>query len=325
MPISDTQRIGPFPVGMDNRAPDFNLGLPDGSGHLLRDAFNVDVTTTGSVKTRKGFTEVIAGSDAHSLWAPLSGEFALYCEAGSVYRLDVPDVGAPQRVEIATGFGHLGYLRYTEVNEAVYFTDGIRVGSYHPYIGPTPTWASATAKTVGDQVLAPMPAGSNIAHHGGRLLVAVGSALIYSEPFQPSLRDSARGYELFPAAIKCIAAVEGGVFVVADKTYFIAGGFPAQGVRAVLPYGGPEQQAGYRDDGGAHWMSARGIVSCTAGGELSNLQEAHVAMSVEGSAATLMRESDGMRSIVAALTEQGNLGAGVGSYAQARIIRKETP
>ena len=242
-----------------------------------------------------------------------------------MYRLDVPDVGAPQRVEIAAGFGHLGYLRYTEVNEAVYFTDGLRVGSYHPAPGPTPAWASATARMVGDQALAPMSAGSNIAYHGGRLLVAVGSALIYSEPFQPSLRDSARGYELFPAAIKCIAAVEGGVFVVADKTYFIAGGFPAQSVRAVLPYGGPEQQAGYRDDGGAHWMSARGIVSCTAGGELSNLQEAHVAISVEGSAATLMRESDGMRSIVAALTEQGNLGAGVGSYAQARIIRKETP
>ena len=122
-----------------------------------------------------------------------------------------------------------------------------------------------------------------------------------------------------------VKGVAPGVFVVADKTYFIAGGFPAQSVRAVLPYGGPEQQAGYRDDGGAHWMSARGIVSCTAGGELSNLQEAHVAISVEGSAATLMRESDGMHSIVAALTEQGNLGAGVGSYAQARIIRKETP
>jgi len=325
--MAEPKRIGPFPRGMDNRRPEFKLALgrEEGGGHLLRDALNVDVTTTGSVKTRKGFTEVIAGSDAHSLWAPLSGEFALYCEAGSVYRLDVPDVGAPQRAEIATGFGYLGYLRYTEVNEAVYFTDGILTGSYHPYIGPTPAWTSATDKTVGDQALAPMPAGSNIAHHGGRLLVAVGSALIYSEPFTPHLRDPSRGYELFPSAIKCIAAVEGGVFVVADKTYFIAGGFPAQGVRAVLPYGGPEQQAGYRDDGGAHWMSARGVVSCTAGGELSNLQEAHVAISVEGSAATLMRESDGMHSIVAALTEQGNLGAGVGSYAQARIIRKETP
>ncbi len=73
----NTQRIGPFPLGMDNRAPDFNLGLPDGNGHLLRDVFNVDVTSTCSVKTRKGFTEAIAGSDTHSLWAPLSGAYAL--------------------------------------------------------------------------------------------------------------------------------------------------------------------------------------------------------------------------------------------------------
>jgi hypothetical protein len=111
-----------------------------------------------------------------------------------------------------------------------------------------------------------MPAGSSIAYQGGRLLVAVGSALIYSEPFTPGLRDESRGFEIFPAPITCIAAVEAGVFVMADKTYFLAGGLPAQSMRAVLPYGALQQQAGYRlaatgGTDGAHWMSTRGIVS----------------------------------------------------------------
>ena len=311
------QRIGPFPLGMDNRVPDYSTSLPEG-GDLLRDALNVDVTVRGAVKTRQGFSVAVSGTDVHSLWAPPEGDFALYCDAGNLYRTTPAMVPAL----VASGFGQMGPVRYAQVNEAIYFTDGVRVGSYHPSAGPTPAWGGAVAQTVGDQDLVPMPPGSNLAYHNARLLVAVGNALIYSEPFTPHLRDAARGFELFPAPITCVAAVEAGVFVVADKTYFIAGGFPAQTVRAVLPYGGPSQQAGYRPDGGAHWMSTRGIVACSKDGEITNLQDKHIAIEVSGAAATLMREADGTRAIVAALTEQGSFAAGIGTWAQARIIRK---
>ena len=316
MALKDAQRIGPFPAGMDNRAPDYKLRLPDGGGHLLRDALNVDVTAQGTVKTRAGYALAQAGNDCHSLWSPVEGDYALYVDDGDLYRIDTA------KTLIASGFGNATPVRYTQVYEAVYFTDGLRAGSYHPSSGPTPEWASATATTIGDQVLVPMPAGQHIAHHAGRLLVAVGSAVIYSEPFTPHLRDEAKGFELFPAPITCLVAVEGGVFVVADKTYFIAGGFPAQAVRAVFDYGAPDQQPSYREDGGAHWMSGKGVVSATSSGEISNLQESRVALSADGAAATLYREADGMETIVAALASPSDTGAGVGSYAQARIIRK---
>ena len=311
-----TKQLGPFPAGMDNRAPDYKLRLPDGAGHLLRDALNVDVTAQGTVKTRAGYALTQAGNDCHSLWAPLEGDYALYVDDGDLYRIDTA------KTLIASGFGNATPVRYAQVYEAVYFTDGLRVGSYHPSSGPTPEWASATATSIGDQVLVPMPAGQHIAHHAGRLLVAVGSVVIYSEPFTPHLRDEAKGFELFPAPITCLAAVEGGVFVVADKTYFIAGGFPAQAVRAVFDYGAPDQQPSYREDGGAHWMSGKGVVSVTSSGEISNLQESRVALSTDGAAATLYREADGMETIIAALASPSDTGAGVGSYAQARIIRK---
>ena len=300
---------------MDNRAPDYKLSLPDG-GHLLRDALNVDVTAQGTVKTRAGYALAQAGNDCHSLWSPVEGDYALYVDDGDLYRIDTA------KALVASGFGNATPVRYTQVYEAVYFTDGLRVGSYHPSSGPTPEWASAAATPIGDQVLVPMPAGQHIAHHAGRLLVAVGSAVIYSEPFTPHLRDEAKGFELFPAPITCLVAVEGGVFVVADKTYFIAGGFPAQAVRAVFDYGAPDQQPSYREDGGAHWMSSRGVVSVTSSGEISNLQESRVALSADGAAATLYREADGMETVVAALASPSDVGAGVGSYAQARIIRK---
>lgn len=320
--MAKPQQIGPFPLGMDNRAPDFKLALPQGAGHLLRDALNVDVTPQGTIKTRQGYAKSLGGSDMHSLWAPVGSSWGLVCDAGDVYRLEEED-GALARTLVATGFGRLTPVRYAEVAEAVYFTDGIRVGSYHPVHGPTPTWPDASDIDVGDQCLVPMPAGACIAYHAGRLLVAVGSALLYSEPFTPHLRDVAKGFELFPAPITCIAAVEGGVFVMADKTYWIEGGFPAQSVRAVLSYGAPQQQAGCRKDGGAHWMSALGVVACTSAGELQNLQSERVALHANGGAATLFREADGMAAVVAALSSPSTTGAGVGSYAQARIVRKD--
>lgn len=316
--MATNPRIGPFPFGMNNRAPDFKLKLPEQAGHFLRDAFNVDVTQEGSVKTRAGYTLSTAGTDCHSLWSPISGAFALYVDNGALLRLNADMTTA----SVATGFGLMGPVRYAEVNEAIYFTDGIRYGSYHPTAGPTPAWG-AGAPFIDDQQLAPMPAGSNIAFQGARLLVAVGNALIYSEPFTPHLRDVAKGFELFPAPITCIASVEDGVVVTADKTYFIAGGFPAKGLQSVAEYGAPVQQAAYAPNGSASWMSHRGIMTCSRKGEVTNLQEERVALKAEGEAAMLWRDADGMRTIIAALSEPSSTGAGVGSYAQARIIRKE--
>ena len=119
---------------MDNRVPDYKMALPDEAGHLLRDALNVDIGPTGAVKTRSGYMRTATTSDGHSLWAPLSGQFALYADGGTIYRLDASGASLP----VATGFGYTGKVRYAEVNEAVYFTDGLRVGSYHPRPGPTP-------------------------------------------------------------------------------------------------------------------------------------------------------------------------------------------
>lgn len=316
--------IGPFPLGMDNRAPDFKLALGDG-GHLLRDALNVDVTAQGTLKTRSGYTLSESGLDCHSAWAPVGGAFGLYCDSGDIFRLDVDADGLTSRTQVASGYGRVTPLAFAQVQEAVYFTDGIRVGSYHAAAGPTPRWLDAGYPVLDDVQRSPMPAGSCIAHHINRLLVSVGQYLIYSDPFMPHLRDESKNFVVFPAAITCIAAIEAGVFVMAGKTYFLPGGLPAQSMRAALEYGAPSQTPTYREDGGAQWMSERGIVSVTAAGALSNLQESRVKLRASGAAATLYRESDGMNTIVAALSRPSDTAAGVGSYAEARIVRKVNP
>lgn len=312
---------------MDNRRPDFKLALSkdEGGGHLLRDAVNVDVTAQGSLKTRAGYALAEQGADCHSAWAPIGGAYGLYCDSGDVYRLDVAEDGATARTQVASGFGRITPVAFAQVQEAVYFTDGIRVGSYHPAAGPTPRWADAGYPVLDDVQRSPMPAGSCLAHHINRVLVAVGQYLIYSDPFTPHLRDESKNFVVFPAPITCLVAIEAGVFVMADKTYFLPGGLPAQSMRAVLEYGAPAQTPTYREDGGAQWMSERGVVSVSAAGELLNLQEDRMQLRATGAAATLYRESDGMKTIVAALSKPSDTAAGVGSYAEARIVRKVTP
>lgn len=48
--------FGPFIRGINNRAPEFALGTFKDGGDFLRDAMNVDITSGGVVKRRKGYS-----------------------------------------------------------------------------------------------------------------------------------------------------------------------------------------------------------------------------------------------------------------------------
>ena len=72
-------------------------------------------------------------------------------------------------------------------------------------------------------LLEPMPAGAIVRWCNGRLLMAVGSLLIYSEPFMPGLYRPNKNYIPFPAPITVMEPSGSGVFVASDKTYWLGG------------------------------------------------------------------------------------------------------
>ena len=117
---------------MSNRLPDSQLKLSkeEGGGQLLCDAVNVDVTTRGTLKRRQGAALAHAGLNCHSGWAPRGGAFMLYVDAGDLFRLDVKADGTALREQIAAGYGRATPVVFTEVNEAVYFTDGLGTSSW---------------------------------------------------------------------------------------------------------------------------------------------------------------------------------------------------
>ncbi len=153
---------------------------------------------------------------------------------------------------------------------------------------------------------APMPAGEILAVHGGRLLSATGRFLFYSNPFDFGQYCPAKNYLHFPAGVSIVAPCEGGVFIVADKTYWYDGAdIATAGRRTVLNSSGvkgtkfdlPIQRS-------VGWFSNDGFVIGAPDGSVSTPQvtkgfKAPVAISGN----TQVRQTNGMTHLVCSLDD----------------------
>jgi hypothetical protein len=105
----------------------------------------------------------------------------------------------------------------------------------------------------------------------------------------------------FPADVTLMAGVADGLYIVADNTYFLSGGDPAQfQPRIVLPYGGAAgslQRVPNTPEAWV-WYSDRGIVTAGNSGQVKSLQEAQLSLDAAGSGATLFLEQDGQQQII---------------------------
>ena len=72
--------IGPFPLGIDNRSAAYDV--PRGA---VRDAVNVDITSRGRLRRRKGTTRTLLRTAARSLWAPRGGARGFFADGDTLY------------------------------------------------------------------------------------------------------------------------------------------------------------------------------------------------------------------------------------------------
>lgn len=219
---------------------------------------------------------------------------------------------------------------------------GLGAGTQVYMTGPNGDIFNATATDVGDilaltntgpelrsLLLADMPAGSIVRHYKGSLLVAVGSALVFSEPYYYGLFSPSKGFIPFPAPITVVQPCEAGVFVCADRTYWLAGGLLDTAPVVVLPYGGLQGSGGEvpTPDGQgtqqAFWLSPRGLVIGTPDGAATNVQENALKFGAARAGATLLREQDGAHHILCARQEPARpIGAAKGSFAVETIVKE---
>lgn len=152
------------------------------------------------------------------------------------------------------------------------------------------------------QFLTPPMPGTVLAYVAGRMYIASGNIVWYTEPFTYGRIRPSRNFMMFPAPVTLMAGVQDGLYIAADKTYFLSGTDPnAAALTVVLPYGAafgslapiPIMPNTWT------WRGDRDQVMASNGGQVKNLQQDDLALAPCSTGASLFYEIDGGQQILA--------------------------
>lgn len=147
------------------------------------------------------------------------------------------------------------------------------------------------------------PKGNALAYHNGRIYIADGNVVWCTLPLHYGLVDKSAGMYMFPASVSVMASVADGIYICADRTYWLTDIDTDQfQQRSVLPYGAVEGTAiDIPLSDNVAWFSPRGIVVAGLSGQVASVQEDKSAVGDFSRGAMLFRERDGLRQIIASL------------------------
>lgn len=219
--------------------------------------------------------------------------------------------------------GHVLPVEYfvTTVNGEVFYRAGIvAVGA----TGAQLFVAQSDGQPIVHQVMGPLPPGSILAHHFGRLLSASGPVVSYSLPYEMGVHRPASDYLPLPGNVALLASVEAGLFVATDdETWFLPGGdISASNMVSRAPFGAVRGTlATVPNSNDLMWFSPRGAVRAMQDGSIRLMQDQHMAFGPSQSGASLFREDQGMRTLITALSgSKPSGGAVVGGYIEATVV-----
>lgn len=213
--------LGPWAQGMVTSIPPTEIRTAPGKNGAagLLDALNVDIDRSGSVSRRSGWALDQAGA-AHSLFAHDGATYGVL--DGVLYRLHgMLSLGSVS-----------GRLAWTVLNGEPCFVDAegvhlIRNGA----VIAVPTGSANDEEA--ELMLRPLPGGSAVSYWNGRLLVARGNSLLWSEPVRFGVFNPLANFVTFEERIRWIAPLESGVFVgLRNSVRFLRGGNPAEFVQS---------------------------------------------------------------------------------------------
>ena len=165
----------------------------------------------------------------------------------------------------------------------------------------TYTFNTVPARTIAlrTQDMAKMPAGSIIAHRNGQMYVASGKFVYFSEPMRYGQYNPTKNFYAFSSDVSVMLATPDGLYVCADKSYFISKpGTDDATQEVLLPFGAASGTGVYLPNKtDVAWFSARGQV-VASGGKAEIVTEKHFAPSIMTAGASFVRELEGLRQIV---------------------------
>lgn len=194
---------------------------PESGRYALAEALNVDVIE-GRLRRRPGFARLL-DQGMHSLFADGSNLYG--GQADRLYH--IPEQGVPR--VLREGLTADARLSFVAVGEAVYFANGFESGVIRD--GTAGAWGAATypGPDRTGRFIAP-PAGHLLAHFAGRIWIARGNAVLFTEGAGLfDWVDSLAGF-LPPATgrVRLLRPVAGGLLIGDDAgVTFAAGADPA--------------------------------------------------------------------------------------------------
>lgn len=164
------------------------------------------------------------------------------------------------------------------------------------------------------------PAGDVLEYHKGRIFIAQGNIVWLTDPLRYGLVRMHESALLFKSKVTVMKSVDDGIYICADKTYWLAGMGTGQETQIeVLPYGAAYGTGiNLPNSDNVAWFSDKGIVVGGLGGQAANLHQDRVAVPKFDSGAMMFTEFDGIRRFVA------TLGTGVASkFADSEYVSLE--
>lgn len=177
-------------------------------------ARNVDIDDAGRIKRRDGYDDIATlVGNYHSLWS--DGSVCLAVKSGVLYRINKDKTETALRGNVGDST-----MAYVSVNGSVYYTNGtvigyVEDGSDNQFAVPTDSFKIVT------------PSGQLIEYFNGRLYIAKGSVLWFTDALKFNQVDMRHGFKAFPTDIQMVLAVDGGLYVSDEEaTYFMSGPSP---------------------------------------------------------------------------------------------------
>lgn len=236
--------------------------------------------------------------------------------------IEVPDNGAITLSQIPQSAGLSTCVYLTSVNGDNLFRHELTTSTTLTLsVAPNP--GAVRCQTM---LLTRMPPGQIVAYLNGRLFVASGQYLFYSEPYGVHLFDPSKNYIPFTENVTMVEPCQNGLYVSADQTYWVAGDIEKAELSPVLPYRAILSTSQPTPNANTcWWMSERGTVVGGQNGDVKNLQETTVAVEPALVGASLYREQDGLKQMVSSLFSPQQTVTAASSYMDAEVIRKDTP
>lgn len=253
--------------------------LPFQEGGLtdLQVAINISIDQSNRINRRIGTSRLLTGA-YHSLFC--DGGDCFVIRGSALFQVNSNNSLTGLRSELTAGVK----MDFDQVGERTYYCNGYEIGYIYNSVSYTWIIGDYTGVKTNRQFDAP-PVGTHLADFMGRMFIAEGKVLWWSEPFNFDIYDKAESFVQFYDDIIMIQPVVGGIFVSTDKKIYFLGGtnpkdFTFQEVAQfpAIEWTNTVEKVDATDiglDGGlsAMWASKEGAILGLPSGQIFNLNK----------------------------------------------------